>query len=108
MPLFGPTQLLGPLERKELIDAGVFTAEDFGGKTPAAPPPQVPNYKGGSSAAEDQRAITGETPLQQRQRQDAQLKALLESRKRKGYAGGGQVLGGLGRLAKHLSGEAPA
>ena len=108
MPLFGPTQLLGPRERQALIESGAYTAEDFGGKTVPPPAPQGPNYKSGSSAAADQRAITGETPLQQRQRQDAQLKALLESRKRKGYAGGGAVLGGLGRLAKHLSGDAPA
>jgi len=107
MPLFGPTQLLGPRERQALIESGAYTAEDFGGKTPQ-PSVQGPNYKSGSSAAQDQRSITGETPLQQRQRQDAQLKMLLESRKRKGYAGGGQVLGGLSRLAKHLSGDAPA
>lgn len=108
MPLFGPTQLLGPRERQALIESGAYTAEDFGGKTAPPPAPQGPNYKSGSSAAADQRAITGETPLQQRQRQDAQLKALLEARKRKGYAGGGAVLGGLGRLAKRLSGDAPA
>ena len=100
MPLFGPTQLLGPRERQALIESGAYTAEDFGGRTPAAPPPQVPNYKGGSSAAEDQRATTGETPLQQRQRQDAQLKMLLESRKRKGYAGGGAVLGGFNHAGR--------
>ena len=108
MPLFGPTQLLGPRERQALIESGAYTAEDFGGKTAPPPAPQGPNYKSGSSAAADQRAITGETPLQQRQRQDAQLKMLLESRKRKGYAGGGAIVGGLGRLAKHLSGDAPA
>jgi len=97
MPLFGPTQLLGPRERQALIESGAYTAEDFGGKTPP-PSLQGPNYKSGSSAAQDQRSTTGETPLQQRQRQDAQLKALLESRKRKGYAGGGAIIS---PLAKH-------
>lgn len=33
MPLFGPTQLLGPRERQALIESGAYTAEDFGGKT---------------------------------------------------------------------------
>ena len=68
MPLFGPTQLLGPRDRQALIESGAYTAEDFGGKTVPPPAPQGPNYKSGSSAAADQRAITGETPLQQRQR----------------------------------------
>lgn len=108
MPNFGPTQALTPAEIQELVRTGQYTLEDFGVKTPSVAAPQGPNYKSGSSAAADQRAITGETPLQQRQRQDAQLKALLEARKRKGYAGGGAVLGGLGRLAKRLSGDAPA
>lgn len=107
MPNFGPTQVLTPAAIQELIRSGAYTPEDFGLISKSSLEPQGPNYKSGSSAAEDQRAITGETPLQQRQRQDAQLKALLEARKRKGYAGGGAVLGGLGRLAKHLSGDAP-
>ena len=42
MPLFGPTQLLGPRERQALIESGAYTAEDFGGKTAPPPAPQGP------------------------------------------------------------------
>ena len=108
MPNFGPTQVLTPAAIQELIRSGAYAPEDFGLISKSTLEPQGPNYNSGSSAAQDQRSITGETPLQQRQRQDAQLKALLEARKRKGYAGGGAIVGGLGRLAKHLSGDAPA
>ena len=78
MPNFGPTQVLTPAAIQELIRSGAYAPEDFGLISKSTLEPQGPNYNSGSSAAQDQRSITGETPLQQRQRQDAQLKALLE------------------------------
>lgn len=88
MPKFGPTQVLTPAEIQELVRTGQYTLEDFGVKTKPVVP-VVPNYNGGSSAAEDQRAITGETPLQQRQRQDAQLKNYLSRVSAKGMQAAG-------------------
>lgn len=86
--------------KRALIESGAYTPEDLGLVSAPKPSNEATWAVGGSSAAADQRKITGETPLQQRQRQDAQLRALLEARKRKGYAGGGIVQGALARLAK--------
>lgn len=86
--------------KRALIESGAYTPEDLGLVSAPKPSNDATWAVGGSSAAADQRKITGETPLQQRQRQDAQLRALLEARKRKGYAGGGIVQGALARLAK--------
>lgn len=87
--LFGHTDPMSPREKLEAIRSGAMTPEDFGIVVQAAP--TGPMYKGGSSAAQDQRAITGETELQQRQRQQQQLQELLNARKRQGYAVGGLV-----------------
>lgn len=86
--------------KRALIESGAYAPEDLGMVRRPQPKVQPTWAVGGSSAAADQRAVSGETPLQQRQRQDAQLKALLEARKRKGYAGGGAIKGALNRLAQ--------
>lgn len=77
--------------KKALIESGAYTPEDLGLVSAPKPSNEATWAVGGSSAAADQRQVTGETPLQQRQRQDAQLKALLEARKRKGYTKGGII-----------------
>ena len=89
LQLFGRTDPMSPQEKLEAIRSGAMTPEDFGIVTQTAP--TGPMYKSGSSAAQDQRAITGETELQQRQRQQRQLQELLNARKRQGYAVGGLV-----------------
>ena len=88
--LFGRTDPLSPQERKAAIEAGIMSPEDFAPRPQVVPAP-IPQYRGGSSAPADQRAITGETELQQRQRQQQQLQELLNARKRQGYAVGGLV-----------------